>query len=69
MDNKINPFPLEYVEVNNSKKHFKYISYVLIFIFTFNPLYEIIDVFSKEFFYGWCCMLPCQGLYDSYFFL
>ena len=59
----------EYKEVKKASIFFKAISVLLILLFITTPLYDLIDVFGKEFYFGWCCMLPCPDPFSGYFFI
>ncbi len=55
MEKELNIINFEYKKTKNTSLHFRILAFVLIFIFTFNPLYELVDFFSKTFPHSWCC--------------
>ena len=49
---------------------YKFVSIILLSIFTFKPLYEFVDIYYKNLSnIGWCCMIPCNGMFEGYFFI
>ncbi|CAM1362935.1 hypothetical protein TSEDIMI_10319 [Tenacibaculum sediminilitoris] len=69
MEKDFNIITFEYQKTNKTSLLFKLLSVVLIMIFLFNSLHELIDVFKREYTPGWCCMLPCPSPYSGYFFI
>jgi hypothetical protein len=69
MEKSENSVDYKYRVTKRKPLYLKLISLLLAFKFFFIPLYEFVDVFSKEFYFGWCCLVPCSGSFDGYFFL
>ncbi|WP_299157537.1 hypothetical protein [uncultured Tenacibaculum sp.] len=69
MEKNLGIINFEYKEVNNKTIYFKLVSALLSLVFLAKPLSELIDVFRREFFIGWCCLLPCPSPFSGYYFI
>lgn len=67
MEKNSNTINLEYQEVNKVSIPFKMLSFVLVLIFTLNPLSELVDIFSKRVPHTLCCQ-PFDCMFNGYIY-